>query len=149
MKGSQFFDGLIQTFERIIPSKKCYEFFSEIQKDLSDVEILDSFYQLKKDDKGSGLALEIILFDTQLVYDIVFTSNSLDLINVPIKGINSISINAIQEVNLLPENKASVTDKLSLTINTNDAQSLQLEYKSDTKKFSEFNRLRTNLSKLL
>lgn len=149
MKGYQFFDGLIQTFERIIPSKKCYEFFIEIQKDLSNVEILDSFYQLKKDDKGSGLALEVILFDSHLIYDIVFTSNSLDLINVPIDRINTISLNAIQEVKLLPENKTSITDKLSLTIYTNDAQSLILEYKSDTKKFSEFNRLRTNLSKLL
>lgn len=149
MRGDQFFDGLVQTLERIVPSKKCYEFFVEVQKDLSNVEILDSFYQLKKDDKGSGLALEIMLFDNHLIYDIVFTSNSLELIIVPIRSVNSVSLNAIQETKILPEDKTSVVDKVSLTIYTNDAQSIMLEYKSDTKKFSEFNRLRTNLSKLL
>lgn len=149
MKGDQFFDGLVQTLERIIPSRKCYEFFVQIQKDLSSVEILDSFYQLKKDDKGSGLALEIMLFDNHLVYDIVFTSNSVELNCVPLRNVNSVSLNAIQEIKILPEDKTSTIDKVSLKIYTNDAQSIMLEYKSDTKKFFEFNRLRTNLSKLL
>ncbi len=149
MNGKELFNQLAVTLERVMPSQKCYDFFEEIRRDVINTEILDSFYQLKKDDKGSGLALEVLFFDQRILYDIVFSSNSMVLSLVPLSKINSVVLRAVHDLKKQDDNSISTIDELTLTIFTKDYQSLVLEYKSDTKKFTEFNRVRNNIIKVM
>jgi hypothetical protein len=53
MNGQQLFEQLIENLLRIGPSEKNLVFYQEIQKSLLNVNVIDHFYQLKKNDKGA------------------------------------------------------------------------------------------------
>lgn len=147
MKGNQLLEKLIPIFVRIGPSDKNLELYQEIQKNLINFDIVDSFNQLKKNNKGEGLALEIMMFNDKIIHDIVFTRSTVVYYTILIENIKSISIDSNFGENISENGDQNLIDNLQFTITHGD--DLKLFYVTDTKKFIEFSRIKSELLKLI
>ena len=149
MTGETLFDSFSVFYSMIRPYVKIDEFFMEIRKSIKDVGIIDSFSQLKKDDKGSGLAFEVMFFDDKVIHDLKFTSTSINFSAVPIKNIDSINIQVFNDQSIYARPDSATIDKLELTIVISGKEPMKLIYSTDTNRFSEFIRIKKNLLELL
>jgi hypothetical protein len=148
MNGQQLFEQLIENLLRIGPSEKNLVFYQEIQKSLLNVNVIDHFYQLKKNDKGEGLAFEIMFFDNNYIYDIVFTRTTVDYITVLINSVNMAFVETNYGQNKNEKGEITIIDKLQFSISYG-GDLRTLVYVMDTKRFSEIHRIKNNLLKTI
>lgn len=148
MNGQQLFEQLIENLLRIGPSEKNLFFYREIQKSLLNVNVIDHFYQLKKNDKGEGLAFEIMLFDNNYIYDIVFTRTTVDYISVLINSVNMAYVETNYGQTKNEKGEITVIDKLQFSISYG-GDLRTLVYVMDTKRFTEIHRIKNNLLKTI
>ena len=123
-------------------------FYQEIQKSLLNVNVIDHFYQLKKNDKGEGLAFEIMFFDNNYIYDIVFTRTTVDYITVLINSVNMAFVETNYGQNKNEKGEITIIDKLQFSISYG-GDLRTLVYVMDTKRFSEIHRIKNNLLKII
>ncbi|MEY2792295.1 MAG: hypothetical protein RJA76_287 [Bacteroidota bacterium] len=144
MNGQQLFEQLYENLLIIGPSEKNLVFYNEIKMSIFNINIIDHFYQLKKNDKGEGLAFEIMFFDNNYIYDIVFTRTTVDYITVLINSVNM----AFVETNYgqIKNEKGEITiiDKLQFSISYG-GDLRTLVYVMEIKRFSEIHRIKNNL----
>lgn len=148
MNGQQLFEQLIENLLRIGPSEKNLVFYREIQKSLLNVNVIDHFYQLKKNDKGEGLAFEIMFFDNNYIYDIVFTRTTVDYISVLINSVNMAYVETNYGQTKNEKGEITVIDKLQFSISYG-GDLRTLVYVMDTKRFTEIHRIKNNLLKTI
>ena len=148
MNGEQLFENLLPNLLRVGPSELNLIFFKEIQKDLQSIEVIDFFHQLKKNDKGEGLAFEVMMFDKKTLYDIVITKTNVDYITVLMSSLNMTYIETTFGEVKNDKGEVSIVDKLKFTISYG-GDLRTLAYLTDTKKFPEINRIKSNLLKTI
>lgn len=146
MNGQQLFETLLPNLLRVGPSEQNLIFFREIQKSLQSVEVIDVFHQLKKNDKGEGLAFEVMMFDKRTLYDIVITKTNVDYITVLMTSVNMTYIETTFGEVKNDKGEVSVVDKLKFSISYG-GDLRTLAYLTDTKRFAEINRIKNNLLK--
>lgn len=144
MNGQKLLEDLIPSLLRIGPSKQNQIFFKEIQKSLQSNEFIDFFHQLKKNEKGEGLAFEVMMFDKRTIHDIVITKTNIDYITVLMKTVNKIDIEATFDEVKNESGEVSLVDKLKLSISYGSDLGV-LGYLTDTKRFPEINRIKDKL----
>jgi hypothetical protein len=131
---------------RIGPNTQVIDRYSEIGQSLNSFECLDSFVQLRRNAQGGGLALEMMLFNKDIIHDIVITNINIIFVSVRIKSITNIKfITAVNQqpniINQLPYE--TITLHLSTDIN------VILNYSTDGKRFNEFMRIKKTLTNLI
>lgn len=146
MTGKDFFEELEVEVSRIGITQQNFLVFQEIKKSLSDFEIVDLFAQIKKNDKGEGLALETMLFDENVIHDIVFTRTTADYITIPLDKIKVIYLESSYKEET-DETNASNLDKARLTISYGGE--LKLQYTTVAKRLSDLLRIKNNLIKTI
>ena len=148
MTGKELFEKLLIDFIRIVPSTINLKYFQEIQETLKDFWIIDYFHQLKKNDKGDGLALEVMFFNNNLLHDIVLTRTNISFITIMTSGINMAYLETFYSENENEKGEISTIDKLKFTISYG-GEFNRLVYNTDMKRFTELIRIRTNLLKII
>jgi hypothetical protein len=148
MKGKDLLIQLRANLPRIGASEKNLQFYNEITETLNNFEILDSFHQLKKNDKGSGLALEVMMFNNELLHDIVITKTEIDFISVKTNCVNMAFIETSFGETRNENEEISIIDNLKLTISYG-GDMRTLGYNAEVKKFTEFIRIKNNLLKII
>ena len=148
MTGQDLFAKLFSTLLKIGPSEKNLELYQQIQSSLSDFVLVDSFYQLKKNNKAEGLALELMLFNKQEILDIVFTRTTTDFITILTKSVNMVYIETSFGENVNAQGQTTSVDMLNFTISQGD-NSRTLVYSMEIKRFSEINKIKANLLNIL
>lgn len=144
MTGQKFLSSLFEILLKIQPSTKNIELFREIENSFSNVQIINSFHQLKKSSRADGLELEIMFYDEKFIYDIVFTSTTVDFITVLTKSINMLYIETIFGENIDLNGLKSKSDILKFTISYG-GDMRTLEYQTDVKRFSEIHKIKNQL----
>jgi hypothetical protein len=146
MKGNILLEELLPTLQRVGTTDKNIQLYKEIQNSINNFEIIDSFYQLKRNDKGEGLAFEIMLFNEHYVYDIVVTSATIDLNIALVKNVSGCQISSSYGP-VKDENGANVlTDLLTLVI-LFEGEPKTLYYLTEVKRFPDVIRIKNNLLK--
>lgn len=148
MTGKELFEKLLPNLLRIGPEEKNLQLYQEIKETLNDFLIIDSFHQLKKNNQGDGLAFEVMLYDKNLIHDIVITRTTIEFITILIGSVNMTDIETDYKVNKNEKGEISVIDNLEFTISYGGGLRT-LVYITDTKRFTEMNRIRTNLLKII
>ena len=148
MTGYNFLGSLFPKLITIEPTEKTIEIYGEIQSSLQDFNLIDSFFQIIKNVKGEGLALELMFFDSYIINDVVFTQNTVEYITLLIEKINFVSINTSYGQITNEQGQKSEVDSLNLVITAGDEEK-GLQYSTQIKRFSELFRIRTNLLKQL
>lgn len=144
MTGHELFEKLKPTFLRVGPNEKTEELYAEISASLNEFNIIDTFFQLKKNEKGQGLALEVMLFDDDLIHDIVITQTTTEHITVLTKNVNVCSIETNFGISTNDKGEKTETDLLHFRISYGVALNV-LVYKTDIKRFSELVKIKSNL----
>lgn len=147
MKGKALLEQLLPTLLRVGPSEKNIELYKEVQESLKDFEIVDVFHQLKRNDRGDGLAFEIMMFNDQQIYDLVVTPMTIDLITVLVKNLNMCYIETSYGPTTNEKGVIVLTDMLRFTISYG-GDSRTLMYSTEVKRFTEINRIKNNLLNL-
>ncbi|MDI5894357.1 hypothetical protein [Flavobacterium algoritolerans] len=148
MTGQKYLSSLFEILLRIQPTSKNIELFKEIENSFSNVEILNSFHQLKKSSRGDGLELEIMFFNEKFIHDIVFTSTTVDSITILTKSINMLYIETIYGEMFDLNGLKNKSDILKFTISYGgDMRSL--EYQTDVKRFSEIHKIKNQMLNIL
>jgi hypothetical protein len=141
------FELLKNTFDEMMiinPSDKIIKLYKDIMRSFESFEFIDSFYQIKKNDKGDGLSWEIMFFDKKEIIDIVVSRSSIISTTLLTKNILSVNLqmNYAQTVDEKIEPMNLDAMLLSLIASTENSS---LYYATDTSKLKDFLRLRTNL----
>lgn len=147
MKVKEIFDSALGSILNINPSKKTFNLLEKIVKDLSEIDAIDSFFQLKKSERGEGLAFELMFLNEKHIYDLVCTRNTINLITILIKDINQIKIETNTPDPTIESTGTPTPDLLKMTILSYSSESLY--YASDSKKLDDFNRIKNTILKLL
>jgi hypothetical protein len=142
MTGKEILNSIVQSEISIINiSENNINKLNEIINSLKEFQVLDYFHQLKKDDSGDGLACEIMMFDKQLVVDLVISRNEISFSTMVIKAIKKITLDIEKEDENSLENilkfRLCLLDKTSLFYNT------------DLKRLPDILRIKNNLLNLL
>jgi|GEM_PF-3091400 len=146
MTGKELFDELLPDFMTILPSEKNLKFYQVIKKTLKDFEIVDLFYQRRKNECAEGFNFEIMLFSHELLHDFLFTKTTVSFLTVSIGSINTAEIETIYSEKTYENEDTIITDNLTFTISYGgDRQGII--YKTATKRFSEMLRIKSNLLK--
>jgi len=146
MTGKELFEELQPFFLTIIPSEKNFKFYQGIKKSLSEFEIIDLFHQVKKDEQGEGFSFEVMIFNHEMLHDILFTKTTVDFLTVSIDSINTAEIETVYSEKTYDDNEIVITDNLTMTISYGGDRK-GIVYRTDTKRFSEMLRIKTNLLK--
>lgn len=146
MTGKELLDKFLPNLLRIGPSEKNLELYQETKEMFRDFQVVDYFQQIKKNERGDGLALEMMLFDKEFVHDIVITRTTIDHITVLTNSITTAFIRTSFGESKNEKGEISNMDILTFTISIG-GDLRALSYISDTKKFTEFQRIKTNLLK--
>lgn len=144
MTAQKFLSSLFEVLQRIQPSPKNIELFKEIENSFSNVLIINSFHQLKKSSRADGLELEIMFYNEKFIYDIVFTSTTVDFITVLTKSVNMLYIETIFGENVDLNGLRSKSDFLKFTISYG-GDMRTLVYQTDVKRFSEINNIKNEI----
>ena len=144
MTAQKFLSSLFEVLLRIQPSQKNIELFKEIENSFSNVLIINSFHQLKKSSRADGLELEIMFYNEKFIYDIVFTSTTVDFITVLTKSVNMLYIETIFGENEDLNGLRSKSDILKFTISYG-GDMRTLVYQTDVKRFSEINNIKNEI----
>lgn len=144
MTAQKFLSSLFEVLIRIQPSQKNIELFKEIENSFSNVLIINSFHQLKKSSRADGLELEIMFYNEKFIYDIVFTSTTVDFITVLTKSVNMLYIETIFGENEDLNGLRSKSDILKFTISYG-GDMRTLVYQTDVKRFSEINNIKNEI----
>jgi len=147
MTGKELLEDLYPTLQRIVPNDRTIQIYNEIKHSLSSFQIIDTFSQIKKNERGQGLALEVMLFNKDFIYDIVFASSTVDYISVPSNKVIMTFIESSYGQTTNAQGLTSVTDLLTFTIKY--AAGELLVYTTEVKRFSEINRIKTALLNIL
>jgi hypothetical protein len=148
MNGKQLFEKLEPNLLRIGAAEQNLVFFQEIQMNLQNVEVIDHFHQIKKNDKGDGLAFEIMFFDKHFIYDIVITKSNVDFVTVLLSCVNMTYIETNFSHFKNNKGEVNIVDKLQFTISYG-GDLRRLVYVMDTKRFTEMHRIKNNLLKTI
>lgn len=148
MTGKELLDELLPSLLRIGPTEKNLFLYHEIKETLNDFQIIDFFQQIKKNDLANGLALEVMIFNKNLLHDIVVTSTTVDLMSILTDRIISTFVETVFEETKNENGEISIKDKLKLSI-TYGTERMLVEYITDIKRFKEINRINTNLLKTI
>lgn len=148
MTADELLEQLKINLVRINTSERNFFMYDALIKSFQNIVIIDSFFQIKKNDKGDGLAFELMFFSEKSIYDIVITRSNIDYITVNMRSVSSSSIetNFGESKNEIGEQ--IVNDLLKFSI-TYGGDFRQLIYSTDTKRFEEINRLNINLHSIL
>lgn len=133
---------------RINASSKNFELYEEIQNSLKSFTIIDKFSQIRKSEQGDGLALEIMIFNEKELHDIVISRTTIQQITIQISNINLIEMESVYGEITNEEGELTVSDNLELKISYGSNIRL-VHYNADLKHFSEFNRIRFNILKII
>lgn len=147
MTGQELLSSLFPVLLKIGPNEKTLELYQEIQSSVSGFTIVDNFSQIKRNEKGQGLALEIVFFNEQKVYDIVLAQTTVDYITVLTKNVSMVSIESSYGQTSNAQGQISVVDLLRMLIMYDNNRFLI--YNTEVKRFSELNRVKNNLLNLL
>jgi len=147
MNGEKILRDTFDDMMVINPSDKTIMLYQSTMKAFQHFEVLDCFYQIKKDDDGDGLAWEIMFFNKSEVVDIVVSRNSLDSTTILTKNIIAVNLQLKYAKNYNEKNELIHVDSMTLSI-VNASDSNSLYYTTDTSKHSDFIRLRDNLLKM-
>lgn len=146
MTGKELFEELLPGFLTIEPSEKNHKFYQGIKKSLAEFEITDSFHQIKKNEQAEGFSFEVMIFNHELLHDIVFTKTTVDFLTVSIDSINTAEIETVYAEKTYDDEETIITDILTLTISYGGDRK-GIVYKTETKRFTEMLRIKTNLLK--
>jgi hypothetical protein len=145
------FELLEKTFDKMLkinPYDQIIIIYQDTVKTFKSFEVLDSFYQIKKNDIGEGLAWEIMFYDKSRIIDMVVTRSSIDCSTVFAKDIVAVNLKLDYSDNLNEKNEVTHVDTMTLSIvNSNDEYSLY--YTAETSKRNEFLRIRDGLLNLI
>ncbi len=143
MTGKEFLDNQLSSVVKIGVSDKTISLWQEIRKGLSNFIIVDSFAQIRKDEKVEGLALELLLFNKEYLIDIVVSRKNIYYTTILLKSIVEIEINnSYDDLGLFLNFSDSDTVKLSIGYGGGEKKII---YISDSKKFEDFLRIKENL----
>lgn len=142
MNGKAFFDDVEIELSRIGITQQNFSLYQQLRISLADFSIIDFFGQIKKNDKGEGLALEMMFFDKKVIHDIVITRTTLDFITVPLNKIKLVYLESSYDEEV-KDNNATNRDKVRLSISYGGE--LKLFYTATTKRFKDLLRIKQNL----
>lgn len=147
MKGKELIDKLTESFLRVSPSEKNFLSFKNILSTIAEMDVSDYFFQIKKNNKGDGLALEIMLFNKSRIIDLVGTRTSVDFITVLTQEVKKTAIIYDSGQNNIENPHLPIADMLKFSITYGDLT--ELVYTIDSRRLDELNRININLLNLL
>ncbi len=145
MKGKEKLEKLMIDLLRINPSETNLNFYNQIAENLEDFDIVDHFHQIRKDNEDGGLAFEVMLFNKDVIHDIVITKTNVNYISVTIDKVNMAYLETKYSEETNENGIVSIVDKLKFTISYGGE--FKLVYEASIKKFEELLRIKSNLLK--
>lgn len=114
---------------------------------IKEKEVLGAFMQLKKNDKGDGLASEVMFFTKTVLYDIVASVNTLDHFTVLIQHIKAVSMNCTSFTSTNDKGEVNKVDNLQMKITYGDTTFIY--YNTDSSRFDEILKIKNDIVNLL
>lgn len=148
MTGEGLLKDTLEEMKKINPSDNIIILYLDTMKAFQEFDVTDSFFQIKKNDAGEGLAWEIMFFNRREVIDLVVSRSSIDCTTILVKNIIGVTLQLNYAQNVNEKNEPIKVDSMTLSI-LNTGESNSLYYSTDTSKHSDFIRLRGNLLSLI
>ena len=143
MKVLEVYKRAYENFIRVGASESNLRKLELVFEPMMNQDVIGSFFQLKKNDNGEGLACELMFFNNEILFDIVFSVATIEHFTVLLKHLKAVSVSVTNFSSTNEKGEISKTDNLQMKITYGD--STRLYYNTDSSRFSEIIKLKDDI----